>query len=122
MKVPYEPIQWQTDVNYNRETQMGKPARIAQLIHAYRSRGHLVADTDPLSYRLRVHTLTSRFHKLRSNALGFGQEIPNNRLHGKSSLRLRNIIAYLRNTYTHTIGYEYMHIQDPTNVNGYKNT
>ena len=32
-----------------------KPARIAELIHAYRSRGHLMADTDPLAYRQRKH-------------------------------------------------------------------
>ncbi|MDK6486691.1 hypothetical protein QP158_11420, partial [Streptococcus agalactiae] len=54
-EVPYEPFVFQQDYEYSLETEKGKPARIAELIHAYRSRGHLAADTDPLAYRQRRH-------------------------------------------------------------------
>jgi hypothetical protein len=32
-----------------------KTARVIELIDAYRTRGHLMADTDPLNYRQRRH-------------------------------------------------------------------
>ena len=42
-------------VTYDPLADAGKPARVAELIHAFRQRGHLAADTDPLAYRLRRH-------------------------------------------------------------------
>lgn len=112
MHVPYEPIQWQTDIDYDPEHEMGKPARIAQLIHAYRSRGHLVADTDPLSYRLRIHPDLD-FKSYGLTLWDLDRHFPTADYTAKDSLRLRNIITYLRDTYTRSIGFEYMHIQDP---------
>lgn len=34
---------------------MTKAARVFELIHSYRVRGHVMADTDPLEYRQRKH-------------------------------------------------------------------
>src|SRR5699024_9377257 len=51
LRLPYEPVRWQRDVHVEPDAELGKPARISEVIHAYRSRGHLMADTDPLAYR-----------------------------------------------------------------------
>ena len=55
LKVPYPPYRWERDLIYYSVAEKGKQTRIAELIHAYRSRGDLAADTDPLAYRVRRH-------------------------------------------------------------------
>ncbi len=52
LRVPYEPIRWVQDIP---EGAVDKTARVIELIDAYRTRGHLMADTDPLNYRQRRH-------------------------------------------------------------------
>ena len=48
-------MRWIQDGATSPEAEAIKPAHIAELIHAYRSRGHLMADVDPLSSRPRKH-------------------------------------------------------------------
>ncbi len=55
LRIPYEPVRWVRDNTVDADTELAKPARIAELIHSYRSRGHLMAETDPLAYRQRKH-------------------------------------------------------------------
>ena len=55
LRIPYEPIRWAGDVPASHEDEVGKQARVLELIHAYRVRGHLMADTDPLEYKQRSH-------------------------------------------------------------------
>src|SRR5690625_7604528 len=55
LRIPTVPVRWAPDVQVNPDDEVGKAARIQQLIHAYRVRGHLIADTDPLEYRMRNH-------------------------------------------------------------------
>jgi len=43
--IPYEPVRWRTD---NPDSPLDKNARVLELIAAYRNRGHLMADIDPL--------------------------------------------------------------------------
>ena len=55
MGVPYLPIRWSTD---NPDSIVDKNARVMELIAAYRNRGHLMADIDPLrldNTRFRSH-------------------------------------------------------------------
>ncbi len=113
LRIPYEPIRWVPDISVSHEDEIGRQARVLELIHAYRVRGHLMADTDPLEYRQRSHPdldITSHGLTLwdldREFATGsFGGERP---FH-----RLRDILGILRNAYCRTVGVEYMHIQDP---------
>ncbi|GAB3870518.1 hypothetical protein GCM10027610_132430 [Dactylosporangium cerinum] len=49
LRIPYEPVRWVRDVARTSEGQIDKAARVVELIHAYRVRGHLMADTDPSS-------------------------------------------------------------------------
>ncbi|GAA1893302.1 multifunctional oxoglutarate decarboxylase/oxoglutarate dehydrogenase thiamine pyrophosphate-binding subunit/dihydrolipoyllysine-residue succinyltransferase subunit [Lapillicoccus jejuensis] len=112
LRIPYEPIRWVQDISTSHDDDINKVARVQELIHAYRVRGHLMADTDPLEYRQRRHPdLDVTTHGLsmwdldRSFATGgFG---------GEPFLKLRRILGILRDSYCRTVGIEYMHIQDP---------
>jgi multifunctional 2-oxoglutarate metabolism enzyme len=109
LRVPYEPVQWVQDIP---EGAVDKTARVIELIDAYRTRGHLMADTDPLNYRQRRHPdLDVLSHGLtlwdldRSFATGgFG---------GRQHMKLRDVLGLLRDSYVRTVGTEYMHIADP---------
>lgn len=112
MEVPYEPFVFQQDYEYSLETEKGKPARIAELIHAYRSRGHLAADTDPLAYRQRRHPDLS-LANYGLTVWDLDRSFPTGGFGGAANMTLRQILTRLRDTYTRSMGIEYMHIQDP---------
>ena len=113
LRIPYEPVRWVPDIAVSHDDDIARQARVLELIHAYRVRGHLMADTDPLEYRQRSHPdLDVTSHGLtlwdldREFATGsFGGDRP--------FLRLRDILGILRDAYCRTVGIEYMHIQDP---------
>ncbi|PWD52161.1 multifunctional oxoglutarate decarboxylase/oxoglutarate dehydrogenase thiamine pyrophosphate-binding subunit/dihydrolipoyllysine-residue succinyltransferase subunit [Serinibacter arcticus] len=112
LRVPYEPVRWRTDIVEDPTTALGKPARIAELIHAYRSRGHLMADTDPLAYRQRRHPdLDVANHSL--TLWDLDRTFPTGGFTGKPTAPLRDVLARLRDAYCRTIGSEYMHLHDP---------
>ncbi|MGO1621962.1 multifunctional oxoglutarate decarboxylase/oxoglutarate dehydrogenase thiamine pyrophosphate-binding subunit/dihydrolipoyllysine-residue succinyltransferase subunit [Flaviflexus sp.] len=112
LHVPYEPVRWQKDIEYDAKREMGKPARIAELIHAYRSRGHLIADTDPLAYRNRRHPDLD-ITRYGLTLWDLDRSFPTGGFAGTSHLLLREIIDQLRESYCRNVGIEYMHIQDP---------
>ncbi|WP_331714561.1 multifunctional oxoglutarate decarboxylase/oxoglutarate dehydrogenase thiamine pyrophosphate-binding subunit/dihydrolipoyllysine-residue succinyltransferase subunit [Auraticoccus cholistanensis] len=113
LRIPYAPIRWATDMSSHHEDQVSKQAKIFEMIQAYRSSGHLMADTDPLEYRQRHHTdLDVQTHDLtlwdldREFATGsFGRSKP--------MMKMREILGVLRDSYCRTTGIEYMHIYDP---------
>src|SRR5277367_6638027 len=87
--------------------------RALQLIRAYRVRGHLEADLDPLGLEKR-----GPYPELDFRSYGFGEadldrEIFIANLFGPERASLREIIGILRETYCGRIGVEYMHIQVP---------
>src|SRR5206468_3505251 len=53
LRIPYEPVRWLVDREFTHEGQIDKSARVIELINAYRTNGHLMADTDPLEYTVR---------------------------------------------------------------------
>ena len=55
LRIPYEPIRWAKDFAFTRDEEINKTARVQQLIQAYRTFGHLMADVDPLEYVQRSH-------------------------------------------------------------------
>ena len=112
LRIPLEPVAWVRDTTYDPELETGKPARVAELIHAYRQRGHLAADNDPLTYRLRRHPdldITSYGLSL----WDLDRSFPTRGLGGRDRATLREILRMLRDAYCRTVGVEYMHIQDP---------
>ncbi len=112
LRIPYEPVRWSADIQVDPMDQINKVARIQQLIHAYRVRGHLMADTNPLEYVQRRHAhLDIRTHGL--TLWDLDREWPTGGFGGKPVLKFRNILGVLRDAYCRTTGIEYMHIQDP---------
>ncbi|MEU5466553.1 multifunctional oxoglutarate decarboxylase/oxoglutarate dehydrogenase thiamine pyrophosphate-binding subunit/dihydrolipoyllysine-residue succinyltransferase subunit [Kocuria salsicia] len=112
LRIPYEPVRWAVDNQVNPEIQINKVARIQQLIHAYRVRGHLMADTNPLEYVMRKHPdLDIRTYGL--TLWDLEREWPTGGFGGQNLLTLRVILGRLRDAYCRTVGVEYMHIQDP---------
>jgi 2-oxoglutarate dehydrogenase E1 component len=111
LNIPYEPVRWETDVVASHEDDVNKTARVQELIHAYRVRGHLMADTNPLEYEQRKHVdLDLAAHGL--TVWDLDREFATGGFGGASISTLRDILALLRDSYCRTIGVEYMQIQD----------
>lgn len=114
LRIPYEPIRWNADIATSHDDQIDKQARILELIHAYRVRGHLMADTDPLEYKQRSHPdLRIESHGL--TLWDLEREFPTGSFGGRDRrfMKLRDILGILRDSYCRTTGIEYMHIMDP---------
>ncbi len=112
LRIPYEPARWSVDLSTTHEEDLSKAARIQKLIHAYRVRGHLLADTDPLEYRMRRHPdLDLATYGL--TLWDLDREVATGGFGGKDMATLREILDTLHDSYCRTIGVEYMHIQDP---------
>ena len=112
LRIPYEPVRWVPDFDRDGIDDRDKSTRIQELINAYRVRGHLMADTDPLEYQQRTHpdldvlthglSLWDLDRSFRTGGFGGQQKSP-----------FREILRTLRDSYCRTVGIEYMHIQDP---------
>ena len=87
--------------------------RALQLIRAYRVRGHLEADLDPLGLEKRGPYPELDFRSYGFSESDLDREIFIANLFGRERASLREIIAILRETYCGRIGVEYMHIQVP---------
>ena len=112
LKIPYEPIRWVQDIDVSHDDDINKTARVQELIHSYRVRGHLMADTDPLEYKQRRHPdLEVTNHGL--TLWDLDRTFPTGGFGGEPFLKLRKILGILRDAYCRSIGIEYMHIQDP---------
>jgi len=115
--IPYRPLRWSVDVNPllsgidSERKQIKKQAQIFDLINAYRVRGHLIADIDPLNmvpvyehpeldietYGLSIWDLDREFY---CGGLG-----------GREHATLREIWAMLIKFYCGKVGTESRHIQ-----------
>ncbi len=112
LRIPYEPIRWVRDIPAGHDDDISKAARVHELIHAYRVRGHLLADTDPLQYTQRKHPdLDINQHGL--TLWDLEREFATGGFGGKPRMLLREILGVLRDAYCRTVGLEYMHIQNP---------
>ncbi len=121
MRIPYTPVVWVNDFHWDLADQSGKNTRIQEYISAFRERGHLIADIDPLEYVQRWHPdLDIRNYGLSLWDLdrtfktgGFG---------GRVKAKFRNMLGILRDTYCRTVGIEYMHIADPAERKWFQDT
>jgi 2-oxoglutarate decarboxylase len=118
LKVPHRPVRWEIDQNpallgaTSTDEAVEKQAQVLQLIHAYRVRGHLVADLDPLDSKRAPHKdLDPATYGL--TLWDLDREFITNGLGGKDRATLREILEVLRDTYCGTVGVEYMYIADP---------
>ncbi len=111
LRVPYEAVRWRQDIT---DPRVDKDARVIELIAAYRDRGHLMADIDPLDgmhaqrrrtfhpdLDVNTHELTLWDLDRRFSVGGFV---------GQDKMRLRDVLSSLRAAYCRKIGIEYTHI------------
>ncbi len=111
LRIPYVPIRWSQDISATHETDLSKTARVQEVIHAFRVRGHLMADIDPLEYHQRTHPdLEVMSHGL--TLWDLDREFATGGFGGRPLMHLREMLGVLRDSYCRTIGIEYMHIQD----------
>ena len=87
--------------------------RALMLIRAYRVRGHLIANLDPLGlHRIEYHPELDPEHYGFTDA-DLDRPIFIDNVLGLETASLREILAVLRETYCGNIGVEFQHIQDP---------
>jgi 2-oxoglutarate dehydrogenase E1 component len=84
------------------------------LIRSYRQRGHLIAKLDPLGLME-----TEYLDELHPETYGFKKEDYQKKIYldgviNKQNSSIREILSFLKKTYCGSIGYEYMHISNPT--------
>src|SRR5699024_8412716 len=125
-KAAEETIQQNTDKQqYNTEKSYesgGIPERfmkefqVVQLINAYRTRGHLFTETNPVRSR-RVYEPTLEIENFGLSQSDLDTEFEAGQILRLGKVSLRKIIDYLTNIYCRYIGAEYKHIQRPEMVN-----
>lgn len=118
LEIPQRPLIWQIDKTTDTISEISniieieKQAKTLQMINMYRVRGHLIANTDPLSSKSFYHP------ELDPVSYGFtvwdyDREFITDGLGGLRTAKLREILEMLHQTYCEKIGVEYRHIQDP---------
>jgi 2-oxoglutarate dehydrogenase E1 component len=125
--MPHNPVQWERDrqeisvgggFGDGRISQIAKQAAVLQLINAYRVRGHLIADLDPLGSAPSYHpeldpatyglTIWDLDREFLTGTLGQTEDN-----HQPKMRTLREILEMVRQTYCGRVGIEYMNIQIP---------
>jgi 2-oxoglutarate dehydrogenase E1 component len=125
MHVPYEAVKWRDDHGATQDGDddgaMAKQMAVNTLINQYRVRGHLIANTNPLSdgpadmhpeldpasFGLTIWDLDREF--LTGIAAGVYASVGGT----PQKMKLGDILGVLRDAYCRSIGIEYMHIADP---------
>ncbi|MGE3467058.1 MAG: multifunctional oxoglutarate decarboxylase/oxoglutarate dehydrogenase thiamine pyrophosphate-binding subunit/dihydrolipoyllysine-residue succinyltransferase subunit [Pyrinomonadaceae bacterium] len=116
LEINYPPLRWAVDHNpsllgsNHGNEQAEKQANVLQLINAYRIRGHMLADIDPLN-------MTSHY-AAELDLENFGltiwdldREFITGGLHGEKTATLRRILDILRKAYCGKVGIEYRHLE-----------
>ena len=98
-------------ISYEKEKEQSVKA--IALIRAYRIRGHLIANLDPLKMMERKY-----LHELHPSDHGFKKEEYNKKIYvgeymDREYASINELLSFLKKTYCSTIGVEYMHISDP---------
>ena len=88
--------------------------KAVSMIRSYRQRGHLIAKLDPLEL-LKLDYLD----ELHPESFGFKKENYKKKIYlggiiNRENSNIKEILEFLKKTYCGPIGYEYMHISNPT--------
>jgi 2-oxoglutarate decarboxylase len=117
LEIPHAPLRWNVDRNPlflgadQMHEQSVRQARVMELINAYRVRGHLIADVDPL------HAMPLLYHpELDIETYGLtiwdlDRLFITGGLGGTETATLREILDILQRAYCGKVGTEYRHIQ-----------
>ncbi len=114
--IHYPPMRWAEDFNPSifgsdrANEQAEKQANVLQLINAYRIRGHLLADIDPLNMtNYRAAELELENYGL--TIWDLDREFITGGLHDEKTATLRRILEIMQKAYCGKVGTEYRHIQ-----------
>jgi 2-oxoglutarate decarboxylase len=116
LKIPYEPVRWTADrgaIADGADGHLEKQASVLRLINMYRVRGHLLANLNPLGAGevLSHPELDPGYHGL--SVWDLDREFFADDLPGERRRSMRQVLDLLRDAYCQTIGFEFMHIQEP---------
>ncbi|MBC7384028.1 MAG: 2-oxoglutarate dehydrogenase E1 component [Bacteroidia bacterium] len=89
-----------------------KEINVLNLIQGYRTRGHLFTKTNPVRDR-RLHTPTLEIENFGLNQNDLEKSFNAGTELGLGSAKLKDIIAFLDQTYCQSIGAEYMYVRAP---------
>ena len=101
------------DETFSKESNSSSINAVA-MIRSYRQRGHLIAKLDPLGLRE-----SDYLDELHPESYGFKKEEYNNKIFldgviNRQYSNISEILKFLRDKYCGSLGYEYMHISNPT--------
>ncbi|HLE61719.1 MAG TPA: multifunctional oxoglutarate decarboxylase/oxoglutarate dehydrogenase thiamine pyrophosphate-binding subunit/dihydrolipoyllysine-residue succinyltransferase subunit, partial [Pyrinomonadaceae bacterium] len=115
--IAHTPLRWNLDRNpfflpgdQTRE-QTRKEAAVMELINAYRVRGHLIADIDPLHAMPVLYHPELDIETYELTIWDLDREFITGGLGGKDVATLREILSILQRAYCGKVGIEYRHIQ-----------
>ncbi len=117
IKIPKKSLEKETDTDSKNLTSIKQASkdsvRAIMLVRAYRIRGHLIANLDPLSIQKKEEHL-----ELKPETYGFKKEDYDRKIFldgvlGLQYADLNQILLILKKTYSFNIGYEFMHMGDP---------
>lgn len=117
LEINYPPLRWAEDRNPtilggdHFAEQAEKQANVLQLINAYRIRGHLLADIDPLNMTSH-HSSELELEAFGLTIWDLDREFITGGLHGEKTATLRRILEIMRKAYCGKVGTEYRHIQN----------
>lgn len=117
LHIPFEPFKWTVDLNnnpfFNGDTAevLEQETKVVQLINAYRVRGHLYADVNPLGLQGYYYPELDISH-YGLTIWDLSREYDTGGLGGIKRAPLRDILTLLRDTYCSKIGVEFMHIPE----------
>jgi 2-oxoglutarate dehydrogenase E1 component len=99
-----------------------KELGVRNLIHAYRTRGHLKSDTNPVRPR-RKHNVKLDLEDfgLSEHDLDVEYEYEVGNILGLGKVKLRDIFEALTKVYLGPVGFEYMHIRNHEEIEWFKN-
>ena len=117
LEIPHAPLRWNVDRNPffmgadQMHEQSTRQARVMELINAYRVRGHLIADTDPLHAMPLLYHPELDIETYNLTIWDLDRVFVTGGLGGTETATLREILDILQRAYCGKVGIEYRHIQ-----------
>ena len=114
--IRFRPYVWEVDKNpplADGSEHIAQQARVLELINAYRVRGHLIADLDPLRSRAIAHHPELELETYGLTIWDLDREFWTGGLKGGDRMPLRQIVEVMRRVYCGKVGTEYRHISSP---------
>ena len=117
--IRYRPYRWAIDINpavlgeERHRDEVRKQARVFELINAFRVRGHLIADLDPLGWQKVQYHPELDIETYELTIWDLDRQFITRGVGGSDTAPLREIVDRLHEYYCGKVGIEYRNIQGP---------